>query len=265
MSNIKVICDRDDLVAIADGFRTSRGITNELNLGEMAELAAEKVSDSPKLDIMIEETEFEGEEYELSFKSGSLFEGQTITIIFDGVTYVCESWIGKFGIICYGNGDYDAGNIGNGDSSVPFFFDESGFIATSSGTHTVTVGVAIEGGSGEIPTCTVRFIGGENCYYRGIHHYTKCVDGVISLVSNNSTQSNQYFDYTFDNVVCGSIIYFSWSYADADSGRADIVGNSIQLNDGNTTSESYLFRAPMTSGELCTIELIGDNGDLGGI
>ena len=43
MSNIKVICDRDDLVAIADGFRTSRGITNNLNLGDMATLAYEKV------------------------------------------------------------------------------------------------------------------------------------------------------------------------------------------------------------------------------
>lgn len=37
----KVICDREDLVAVADGFRSSRGTTDEMTLARMAELAGE--------------------------------------------------------------------------------------------------------------------------------------------------------------------------------------------------------------------------------
>lgn len=92
MSNIKVICDRDDLVAIADGFRTSRGITNELNLGEMAELAAEKVSDGGSggsleglingYDVMFYDENNEG----LAFYS--IKQGHTI----EAPVYNCKQW-----------------------------------------------------------------------------------------------------------------------------------------------------------------------------
>lgn len=211
-----------------------------------------------ELEVVVEKTQFEGEEYELPVKPGIVFAGQTLKITFDGVAYVCEPWDGRFGFICYGNGDYDAGNVGKGDSTVPFFFDESGFLATSSGTHTVKVELPSSGGTAEIPTCTVKFVVDEYAGSNDYIAYMKHVDGVSSIVNiNNDTPEEDRYEYTFENVVCDSIIYFCWWF-DTNGGGIQIDGGAEQIvNNYNAEGETMLFKAQSEPNSVSTITLTG--------
>lgn len=209
-----------------------------------------------ELEVVVEKTQFEGEEYELPVKPGIVFAGQTLKITFDGVAYVCEPWDGKFGFICYGNGDYDAGNVGKGDSTVPFFFDESGYLATSSGTHTIKIELPSSGGgTTEIPTCTVRFVSGENVTTYNVWNYTKYENGVFSTVTVREDENITDFDITFENVVCGSTIYFHWTW-NGDGVNVLIDGTATQLPFGYySTNESPIFASPTVANEVCTITI----------
>ena len=247
------------LTAIADAIRSKTGTTEPMTLDEMA-VAIEGISaGGDELEVVVEKTQFEGEEYELPVNPGIVFAGQTLKITFDGVAYVCEPWNGKFGFICYGNGDYDAGNVGKGDSTVPFFFDESGFLATSSGTHTIKIELPSSGGSAEIPTCTVRFFSsGVDAGYYGYYSYSKYENGVISVVHVQDEDMVDEFEFTFSNVVCGTLINFAWVYY-GDIAKANIDGSAVQIVNGSQAeNESYLFKAPTVAGEICTIELTSE-------
>lgn len=110
------------------------------------------------------------------------------------------------------------------------------------------------GGSAEIPTCTVRFVSSENVYYDYCHAYSKLEDGNIVAVSIDEGDMTDAFDITFENVVCGSIMYFNWGYYEGDA-YADVDGTAIQISNGAATNESSLFIAPTVAGEVCTITI----------
>ena len=111
-------------------------------------------------------------------------------------------------------------------------------------------------GSSEIPTCTVMFEDKGYAQHDGLCFYTKYENGVIVPVNIEKSSSVSGFEVTLENVVCGSIIYFNWTYT-GDYGAANITGGAEQLPNGEQTMESPLFRAPLIPGEVCTIYLDG--------
>ena len=112
------------------------------------------------------------------------------------------------------------------------------------------------GGSAEIPTCTVKFVNGGNGQCLGMYSYTKLENGAITPVSINTGEYMDEFEITLEDVICGTVIYFSWSYT-GDFGEVYITGGASQLENNMAVNESPLFRAPMTAGEVCTIEIHG--------
>ena len=111
-------------------------------------------------------------------------------------------------------------------------------------------------GSAAIPTCTVKFVNGGNGQCLGIYSYTKLENGAITPVSINTGEYMDEFEITLEDVICGTVIYFSWSYT-GDVGEVYITGGASQLENNMAVNESPLFRAPMTAGEVCTIEIHG--------
>ena len=111
------------------------------------------------------------------------------------------------------------------------------------------------GGGAEIKTCTVKFepysmSDGwetiEGAHYYGHHVYTKCVDGVISTVTEYGNSGTSY-DITLENVVCGSLIWFDVNAETYDP--SDLNGG--EWLDNFTT----LFIAPPEAGVVCTFRM----------
>ena len=118
------------------------------------------------------------------------------------------------------------------------------------------------GGSAEIPTCTVKFVVGEYGEYYSIHSYTKCVNGVISTENFNDGSyetKGEGTEIVLENVVCDSIIYFSWSYNwDAGAGDVWIDGNAEVIEMSNiAVNESCLFKAQSEPNSISTITVMG--------
>ena len=117
------------------------------------------------------------------------------------------------------------------------------------------------GASAEIPTCTVEFVIGESAYYTGNYAYTKYENGVISTISV------EYEDYqyegekfTFDNVVCGSIIHFDWSYdwENVSAGDIWVNGNASLIQTADVTlNETCTFSAQLEPNSKSTITVTG--------
>lgn len=126
------------------------------------------------------------------------------------------------------------------------------------------IGGSSQGGSVEIPTCTVKFVSGKNAEYGGFYSYTKCENGVISTIDISGQDTLTEFDIVLENVVCGSLINFSWWWQSTCwTGGANIAGGAKQIGNGLTgETESYLFIAPTVKGEICTIELWGEIEDV---
>ena len=111
------------------------------------------------------------------------------------------------------------------------------------------------GGGAEIKTCTVKFepysaSDGwetiEGAHYYGQHVYTKCVDGVISTVTEYGNSGTSY-DITLENVVCGSLIWFDVNAETYDP--SDLNGG--EWLDNFTT----LFIAPPEAGAVCVFRM----------
>ena len=118
------------------------------------------------------------------------------------------------------------------------------------------------GSSGEIPTCTVKFVVGENAYRNENYLYTKCVDGIISAEVENEIESQTVI---LENVVCGSVIYFPWLF-DGDTPETTINGGVIGLDGGNATADfcPKFFQAqtePNTT-SVITVSSVYDGGDM---
>ena len=113
-------------------------------------------------------------------------------------------------------------------------------------------------GSAEIPTCTVKFVFSDNAYSNDYIAYTKHEGGVTSIVSINSdTPEENRGEYTFENVVCDSIIYFNWYY-DTECGDILIDGGVEQItNSVNGPGETNLFKAQSEPNTVSTITLEG--------
>lgn len=114
-------------------------------------------------------------------------------------------------------------------------------------------------GSVEIPTCTVRFVPSEGGSHNGFYTYTRYENGVITPVSSNEDEWVNEFDITMENVICGTVILFGWSY-DGDAGKITIDGGAECISNGLAVNETSSFRAPMTPGEVCTIEVGNHQG-----
>ena len=121
------------------------------------------------------------------------------------------------------------------------------------------------GGSAEIPTCTVRFVSGENVYYNYNYAYSKLENGKVVALGTDESNQTDVFDITFENVVCGSIMHFNWNY-DGDYADVTVDGTAIQISSGYQVNESTLFVAPTVAGEVCTITIdaMADIGPGGG-
>lgn len=121
---------------------------------------------------------------------------------------------------------------------------------------------------GEIPTCTMRFVGEGDAYHDGNYFYTKCVNGVIStehVVTNGDRMKN--FDITLENVVCGSIVEFNWStdlWGELVNLSSDIDGDAWQyasLGGYGAANESTFFVASTTPGSTSVITLTATEGN----
>lgn len=111
------------------------------------------------------------------------------------------------------------------------------------------------GGSAEIPTCKVRFVSGENATTYNVWNYTKYENGEFSTVTVREDENITDFDITFENVVCGSTIYFHWTW-NGDWVDVLIDGTATQLPFGYySTDESPIFAAPTVANEVCTITI----------
>lgn len=103
------------------------------------------------------------------------------------------------------------------------------------------------GGSGEVNTCTVRFVSGENVTFVGRYYYTKYANGMITSEYFDSNGGSP-FDIILENVVCNSFILFEWTptpmlYTYA---HATIEGSSTMclLPINTNIVESDRFKAP---------------------
>lgn len=137
-------------------------------------------------------------------------------------------------------------------------------VSDSSGSGSV-------GGSAEIPTCTVKFIVGENGWYQGYLAYTKYEDGAISEVYVNDDWAYKGAEIILENVVCSSIIYITWDSIEVYfTPQIYIDGNSSVLHMMNRDeNNTYLFTAQPEQNSTSTITLSAilvedDNGGLGG-
>ncbi len=118
---------------------------------------------------------------------------------------------------------------------------------------------AISGG-GAVSTCSMRFVDDGGASYN-FCYYTKCENGVISVVTMGDTfsEGQEGFDITIENVVCGSLVYFRWQPAGWGMPDAYIEGSPTadQLADlpGSAIAEGGTFIAPKEPGGSCTVFL----------
>ena len=142
------------------------------------------------------------------------------------------------------------------------------------GTASVSAGI-------EIPTCTMRFMdmlkeqaGDEDTFHALClgYNYTKCENGVISVVSAwnaGEDEDGSNFDFTFENVVCGSIVMFNWMCDwenGAEWGVVNHEGAEIEYLDDyvNAMNETTAFVAPKEANSVCTLSFYGARDLWGG-
>ena len=138
-----------------------------------------------------------------------------------------------------------------------------GYEAVDGDGNKMTGSHICESGGAEFKTCTMRFVpysysnGWETFEAAKVYNnygYTKCVDGVISaeLVRGDAATTN--FDITIENVLCGSLLFFS--------SNAEAVNTDDANGGGWDEIDPTHFFAPAEANVVCTIKL-GVPGDGG--
>jgi hypothetical protein len=100
------------------------------------------------------------------------------------------------------------------------------------------------------------------------YNYMKYENGVISVVSarnESEYEDGSNFDFTFENVVCGSIIMFNWVCDwnnGAEYGVIHVEGAEIGYLDDyvNAMNETTAFITPTEPNAVCTVYLSGEGG-----
>ena len=125
------------------------------------------------------------------------------------------------------------------------------------------------GGSAEIPTCTIKFVIGENGQTDGVYAYTKYENGQFSTVEVNSdgTVFESGSEFVLENVVCGSFIDFIWGYDFMSSDDGEILidgGAKVITNSMNSVNDTTWFKAQTEPNTVSTITVQGLSCGLGG-
>lgn len=110
------------------------------------------------------------------------------------------------------------------------------------------------GGSsgGSVPTCTVRFVNGENVRYAGHLCCTRYVDGVFDFYEVNDYEATNTFDITLDNVVCGSLILFEWELIGVTEPDNSYDGGIEPISVMGDIVSTTTFKAPSEQGAIAT-------------
>lgn len=152
------------------------------------------------------------------------------------------------------------------------FLGSTEITGVATGDAAVNGGGSGGGGGAEIKTCTVKLESGNDVIYYGYYYYTKCEDGVASLVSvgdSYAVEEIDTFDITLENVVCDSIIIFPWACIssfgepsvefDGDA-YSDGISSAIQLPYYDDAITTHIFKAPSEQGVTSTITFTSKSG-----
>lgn len=108
------------------------------------------------------------------------------------------------------------------------------------------------GAGGSVPTCTVRFVNGENVRYAGHLCCTRHVDGVFDFYEVNDYEGTETFDITLDNVVCGSLILFEWELTGITEPDNSYDGGIEPISVMADVVSTTTFKAPSEQGAIAT-------------
>lgn len=268
MSNIKVIADRDDIVAIADAVRAKTNSSDEMTLsgivdgindieggtdtsdatatssdilsGKSAYVKGEKIVGSinivdvaqPEISIYssgrIEASGYQ----EAGYTSGGVVSGEAYLSTVSGTT-ITPSTYTKTAI--------SAGKYASGDIKV---LGSSNLVSSNikNGVSIFGVTGSYTGSSSTINTCTVDIYSGSSVLI-GATTYS---GSSFSPYSTNSSGTS------INNVVCGSLISITCSFSSASISTSGV--SRIQST-SSSSSSTYLFRVTASNGAYASINI----------
>lgn len=234
---IKVLCDREEVVAIADAVRGKLGSTGEMTLSEIASeigsiepnLQDKTVTPSVNTKVVSADTGYDGL--------------NTVTVNGDSnlVANNIAEGVSIFGVTGTHTGGEDLDTV---------ISEQATLISELS---TILDNKASGNGSGSsLETCTVTIT-----VSKSLLHYitaTQYINGEITVLYIEFTEGNSI---VLENVVCGSPICFRWGHSPVIFGYS--ISDGATLIYGPVDQHYYCFSAPITANANAKISLRDDD------